>query len=162
MSKRRRHSAAFKFKAALAAAKEQQTLSQLASTYQVYATQVSQWKRQLLQEGAQVFSAPQTRQQREQATREAVRRQVTEIIALADQGRLGVLQRQADAGARSRSMRLGDSLAALGPWEGESTEKLMSRLSEARRTGGSADSLNRGMPTVPLSSEPSVLWSDNA
>ncbi len=28
--------------------------------------------------------------------------------------------------------RLGDSLAALGPWEGESAEELMSRLREAR------------------------------
>ncbi len=71
MSKRRRHSAAFKFKVALAAAKENQTLSQLASEYQVHATQVSQWKRQLLQAGAQVFSAPRARQQQEQAGREA-------------------------------------------------------------------------------------------
>jgi len=35
--------------------------------------------------------------------------------------------------------RLGDSLAALGPWEGESTEELMNRLREARKAGGSAE-----------------------
>ena len=35
--------------------------------------------------------------------------------------------------------RLGDSLAALGPWEGESTEELISRLREAREAGGSAE-----------------------
>ena len=35
--------------------------------------------------------------------------------------------------------RLGDSLASLGPWEGESTEALMSRLQEARAAGGSAE-----------------------
>ena len=34
---------------------------------------------------------------------------------------------------------LGDSLAALGPWEGESTEELISRLREAREAGGSAE-----------------------
>lgn len=71
MSKRRRHSGAFKFKVALAATKENQTLSQLASEYQVHPTQVSQWKRQLLREGAQVFSTSQTRQEREPAVREA-------------------------------------------------------------------------------------------
>ncbi len=35
--------------------------------------------------------------------------------------------------------RLGDSLAALGPWEGETTEELTSRLREAREAGGSAE-----------------------
>lgn len=38
-----------------------------------------------------------------------------------------------------KPQRLGDSLAALGPWEGESTNELMSRLREARREGGSAE-----------------------
>jgi len=71
MSKRRRHSAAFKFKVALAATKENQTLSQLAREYQVHPTQVSHWKRQLLQEGSQVFSASRAGQQQAQAAREA-------------------------------------------------------------------------------------------
>ena len=35
--------------------------------------------------------------------------------------------------------RLGDSLAALGPWEGKSSETLISRLREARAAGGSAE-----------------------
>lgn len=47
--KRIRRSAAFKFEVALAAAKEQQTLAELASTYEVYPTQIAQWKRQLLE-----------------------------------------------------------------------------------------------------------------
>ncbi len=34
---------------------------------------------------------------------------------------------------------LGDSLASLGPWEGETTEELTSRLREAREAGGSAE-----------------------
>ncbi len=35
--------------------------------------------------------------------------------------------------------RLGDSLASLGPWEGETTEELISRLRQAREAGGCAD-----------------------
>lgn len=42
-------------------------------------------------------------------------------------------------GAPLESVPLGDSLAALGPWEGESTEELTSRLREARESGGSAE-----------------------
>ncbi len=39
----------------------------------------------------------------------------------------------------SEAQRLGDALAALGPWEAESTAELMSRLREARAAGGSAE-----------------------
>ncbi len=35
--------------------------------------------------------------------------------------------------------QLGDSIASLGPWEGETTEELTSRLREAREAGGSAE-----------------------
>ncbi len=34
---------------------------------------------------------------------------------------------------------LGDYLASLGPWEGESTEELLEILREGRRTGGSKE-----------------------
>ena len=37
------------------------------------------------------------------------------------------------------SQRLGDSLASLGPWAGESTEELVSRLRDAREASGSAE-----------------------
>jgi hypothetical protein len=50
---------------------------------------------------------------------------------------LAVEVRAVLAGVRPR--RLGDSLASLGPWEGESTEELSSRLREARKLGGSAE-----------------------
>jgi putative transposase len=53
--KRKQHSAQFKFRVALAAAKEEKTLSQLASEYGVHPGQISQWKRQLLSEGVEVF-----------------------------------------------------------------------------------------------------------
>ncbi len=44
---RKRHSAQYKFKLALEAAKEQQTINELASHYRVHPNQISQWKRLL-------------------------------------------------------------------------------------------------------------------
>ncbi len=52
-------------------------------------------------------------------------------------GDLDVEMRAVASGAGPQ--RLGDALAALGPWEGESTEALMSRLRAARAAGGSAE-----------------------
>ena len=53
--KRKQHSAEYKFKVALEAAKENKTLSQFASEQAVHPNQISQWKRQLLEEGAKLF-----------------------------------------------------------------------------------------------------------
>lgn len=69
--KRKRHSADFKFKVALAAAKENETINQLASEHALHPTQVSQWKQQLLTEGATVFASPTKRVEQDQAQREA-------------------------------------------------------------------------------------------
>ena len=71
MSKRRRYSAAYKFKVALAAARGDKTLSQLAQEYQLHPGQISTWKRQLLEEGERVFERGGGRSEREQAAREA-------------------------------------------------------------------------------------------
>ena len=54
-TKRKQHSAEFKFKVALEAAKEQKTLSQLGSEYELHPTQISEWKRQLLTSGKTIF-----------------------------------------------------------------------------------------------------------
>ena len=53
---RKRHSAEFKAKVALEAAKEIKTLNELASQYEVHSVQISQWKKQLLEGIAGVFS----------------------------------------------------------------------------------------------------------
>ncbi len=63
--KRRRHSPEFKFRVALKAAKEQQTISQLSSELSLHPTQTSdcraadcggvRWKKQLLENGKTVF-----------------------------------------------------------------------------------------------------------
>jgi transposase-like protein len=53
--KRREHSAQFKFRVALEAAKEQKTISEVASEYQVHPTLVRDWKKQLVNGGVAVF-----------------------------------------------------------------------------------------------------------
>jgi transposase-like protein len=53
---RRSHNAAFKAKVALEALKEQKTLAQLSSEYQIHASQIRQWRKQLLDELPQLFT----------------------------------------------------------------------------------------------------------
>src|SRR3954447_26645470 len=59
MSKRprRNHSPAFKAKVALAAVKGDKTLAELAQHFDVHPNQITQWKAQLLDGGADVFGA---------------------------------------------------------------------------------------------------------
>ena len=64
--KRKRHSAKFKFGVAIEAAKGQETVNRIAAKYEIHPSQVSQWKRQLLDEGRAVFSSAHERKQREQ------------------------------------------------------------------------------------------------
>jgi len=66
MPKGKRHSAQFKFKVALEAAKGTKTLSELASEYGLHPSQISEWKGQLVREGASVFSTTTARQEKEQ------------------------------------------------------------------------------------------------
>ena len=69
--KRRRHSAEYKFKVALEAAKGDRTLGQLAAQYELHPGQISERKRQLLDEGAAVFQNARAQKEREQAAQEA-------------------------------------------------------------------------------------------
>jgi transposase-like protein len=68
---RRRYSAQFKFRVALEAAGGLKTINQIASDHGVHPNQVSQWKKQLLEEGPTVFINGRARQQREQEAQEA-------------------------------------------------------------------------------------------
>jgi transposase-like protein len=58
-NKRRNHSAAFKAKVALAAAKGDKTIAELASQYEVHPTQIAKWKKQLLDSLPDIFSGRQ-------------------------------------------------------------------------------------------------------
>ena len=53
---RKRYSGKFKHQVALAALKEQKTLSELSSEYGVHPNQVSAWKKQLIEGSGQIFN----------------------------------------------------------------------------------------------------------
>lgn len=58
MAKRRKiHNSSVKAKVAIAAIREQKTVSQLASQHGVHATQIHQWKRRLLDGAAELFES---------------------------------------------------------------------------------------------------------
>lgn len=69
-NKRKKYSQQFKFKVALEAINEIKTINEIASTYDVYTTQVKGWKKQLLAEGPTAFGQNTAQQLREQAARE--------------------------------------------------------------------------------------------
>jgi transposase-like protein len=68
---RRQFSAKFKFQVALEALKELKTINEIASRYEIHPTQVKQWKKQLQEEGADVFNENAAKAQQAQAEVEA-------------------------------------------------------------------------------------------
>jgi transposase-like protein len=74
---RKHYSADQKAKIAVAAVKGQQTVNEIASDFGVHPTQVSQWKKQLLDEATQVFASARDRQA--EATETLVARLYQEI-----------------------------------------------------------------------------------
>jgi putative transposase len=65
--KRKRHSAAFKARVALEAAKQSKTIAELAKTFQVHPVQISQWKKQLLDGAESLFRDGRRREHEGQA-----------------------------------------------------------------------------------------------
>jgi putative transposase len=63
--KRKRHSAAFKARVALEAAKQTRTIAELARAFQVHPVQISQWKKQLLDGAESLFRDGRRREHEE-------------------------------------------------------------------------------------------------
>ena len=57
VKKRRRHTAAFKFRVALEALEGSKTICQLSSEHKIHANLIRAWKRQLLEDGHRVYAS---------------------------------------------------------------------------------------------------------
>jgi putative transposase len=68
---RRRHNSQFKFQVALDAAKGLKTINQLAGEHGLHPSQITQWKRQLVEGGPAIFNQGNDRKQREHQALEA-------------------------------------------------------------------------------------------
>ena len=77
---RKRYDASFKARVALAALKDDQTLSELASEFGVHSNLISQWKRRLLSNVPRVFEEPEDEaRQDHQAAVEELHRQIGQL-----------------------------------------------------------------------------------
>jgi transposase-like protein len=65
-AKRRNHTAQFKAKVAFEAAKGDKTIAELAGEYQVHPTQITQWRKQLLELMPQIFLRQRQNEQQQQ------------------------------------------------------------------------------------------------
>ena len=68
---RKRHSASFKAKVALEAAKQTRTVAELAKAYQVHPVPISQWKKQLLDGAESLFRDGRRREHEEGQAQQA-------------------------------------------------------------------------------------------
>jgi len=79
---RKKHSASFKSKVALAAIREQKTTNQLTTEFSVHATQIGLWKKQALEGVSTAFSQKTKKKQvNQQVEIDELHRQIGQLIA---------------------------------------------------------------------------------
>jgi len=71
MSKRKKYSASFKAQVALQAYKGEKTLAELASLYKVHPNQISNWKKQLIENTPELFNGSHKKRTKEKEEIEA-------------------------------------------------------------------------------------------
>jgi transposase-like protein len=82
---RKRYSAEFKAKVAMAALLEQKTLAELASEYQVHPSQITNWKKELQERASEIFSKSASRDAKAAEIKEAdLYRQIGQLKVEAD------------------------------------------------------------------------------
>ena len=74
--KRNKYSAEFKAKVALAAVKEEQTISELAARFGVHPTMINNWRRALLEGAAEIFDKGQKSRKETEAHVDELYRQI--------------------------------------------------------------------------------------
>lgn len=79
MTQRKRHTAQLKAKVAIEAIKERKTAAQIASQFEVHATQVSQWKKQALDILVETFKTPSKRRDEGEFSHELLYSQIGQL-----------------------------------------------------------------------------------
>jgi transposase-like protein len=82
--KYRNHTAGFKAKVALEAAKEEKTTAELAQEYGVHGNQISAWKKQLLDNAANVFENSADKKRNSEAEIKELHAKIGELVVERD------------------------------------------------------------------------------
>ena len=77
--KRKQYSSEFKAKVALAAIRGEETVPQLAARHGLHPTQINSWKRQLIEQAAEVFSKDQSAGKADTSTKDDLHRVIGQL-----------------------------------------------------------------------------------
>lgn len=82
--KYRNHTAAFKAKVAMEAAKEEKTTAELVQEYGVHASQIAAWKKQLLENATELFASKTDKRKDNEADIKDLQAKIGELVVERD------------------------------------------------------------------------------